>query len=326
MESGCHYYNDAVGEEDDLETSLKRPRLNNDHPLCHKHTPCSTGMLKLPPLINDDDYDEEEEGEEITVIRNFPRELSSVSRDFENDFFVGEQRLFHEYKNESIELSNTCGLYVETNVREILALTSILWVHQILIQTYDKQLSPKNKQDRKGAYAEQLLKIEDKIKEVEKEAGTEEEKPARNLGFIILEGLKQSKARKLEGRAKQPNFTVIHQLQTDGVLFVGEVTPSAEKGNVLENCNDLIRVGIFMKDCIDSAVDKGADVKVDMLIASDCYTLNPANRLLATFNSQYLISIFLIAIKSYTIMIAKVLPLLTEHVQVQYLYEKQLLS
>ncbi|CAH1764144.1 7138_t:CDS:2 [Entrophospora sp. SA101] len=310
MESGCHYYNDAVGEEDDLETSLKRPRLNNDHPLCHKHTPCSTGMLKLPPLINDDDYDEEEEGEEITVIRNFPRELSSVSRDFENDFFVGEQRLFHEYKNESIELSNTCGLYVETNVREILALTSILWVHQILIQTYDKQLSPKNKQELDPEHKSKFRKVikqsineSYKIKEVEKEAGTEEEKPARNLGFIILEGLKQSKARKLEGRAKQPNFTVIHQLQTDGVLFVGEVTPSAEKGNVLENCNDLIRVGIFMKDCIDSAVDKGADVK-----------------------SQYLISIFLIAIKSYTIMIAKVLPLLTEHVQVQYLYEKQLLS
>nr|CAG8503409.1 1700_t:CDS:2 [Entrophospora candida] len=198
MESGCHYYNDAVGEENGLETSLKRE--NRD-----------------------------------------------------------------EYKNESIELSNTCGLYVETNVREILAITSIFM------------------ESRKGAYPEQLLKIEDKIKEVEKEAGTEEEKPARNSGFIILEGLKMLPSSKLKDfptnltnirlngpirvlkKAKHENwnFTVsaIHQLQTDGVLFVGEVTPSAEKGNVLEDCNDLIRVGIFMKDCIDSAVDKGADVK-----------------------------------------------------------------
>ncbi|CAJ0827933.1 7590_t:CDS:2, partial [Entrophospora sp. SA101] len=97
-------------------------------------------MLNLPPLINDDNYEVEEEEEEITVIRNVPRELSSVDEVFE--------------------------------------------------------------------------------------------------------------------------ISAIHQLQTNGVLFVGEVTSSAEKGNVFKNCNDLTRVGIFMKDCIDSAVDKGADVKV----------------------------------------------------------------
>src|SRR4051812_25865656 len=84
-------------------------------------------MLKLPPLINDDDYEEEE----ITVIRNVPCELSSVSGDFENDFFVEEHdvsRLYREYKNKSIKLSNTCGLYVETNIHEILALTSIFMI------------------------------------------------------------------------------------------------------------------------------------------------------------------------------------------------------
>ncbi|RIB06488.1 hypothetical protein C2G38_1938108, partial [Gigaspora rosea] len=77
-------------------------------------------------------------------------------------------------------------------------------------------------------------------------------------------GLKESRARKLEGRARQPDFIVsaIHQLETSGTLFVGEVTSPAEKGNVYKNCNDLIRIGVFMKECIDSAIDKGSDIKL----------------------------------------------------------------
>jgi hypothetical protein len=40
------------------------------------------------------------------------------------------------------------------------------------------------------------------------------------------EDLKESKARKLEGRTRQPDFIVsaINQLETSGTLFVGEVT------------------------------------------------------------------------------------------------------
>ena len=36
-------------------------------------------------------------------------------------------------------------------------------------------------------------------------------------------GLKESKARKLEGRARQPDFivSVIHQLERSGALFIG---------------------------------------------------------------------------------------------------------
>ncbi|CAB5216446.1 unnamed protein product [Rhizophagus irregularis] len=76
-------------------------------------------------------------------------------------------------------------------------------------------------------------------------------------------GLDESKARK-SGRSKQPDFvvSVIHQLQTSGVIFVGEVSPPSEKNNVYKNCNDLIRIGVFMKDCLDSAIDLGADIKM----------------------------------------------------------------
>ncbi|CAG8602375.1 13926_t:CDS:2 [Gigaspora rosea] len=52
--------------------------------------------------------------------------------------------------------------------------------------------------------------------------------------------LNESKTRKFEGRTKQPDFT----------------------GDVYKNCNDLIRLGVFMKDILDSSIDKGADIKV----------------------------------------------------------------
>ncbi|CAB4412052.1 unnamed protein product [Rhizophagus irregularis] len=75
--------------------------------------------------------------------------------------------------------------------------------------------------------------------------------------------LNESKTRKFEGRTKQPDFTVsiICQLQTSATLFVGEVSPPSKKGDVYKNCNDLIRLGVFMKDP-KSSVDKGADIKV----------------------------------------------------------------
>jgi hypothetical protein len=43
---------------------------------------------------------------------------------------------------------------------------------------------------------------------------------------------------------------------------VGEVSPPSEKNNVYKNCNDLLRVAIFMKDCLDFAIDKGADLNM----------------------------------------------------------------
>ncbi|CAI2179253.1 11949_t:CDS:2, partial [Funneliformis geosporum] len=51
--------------------------------------------------------------------------------------------------------------------------------------------------------------------------------------------LNESKTRKIEGRAKQPDFTVsiVYQLQTSDTIFVGE-------------------------DKLDSSIDKGADIKV----------------------------------------------------------------
>ncbi|CAJ0888515.1 9838_t:CDS:2, partial [Entrophospora sp. SA101] len=76
--------------------------------------------------------------------------------------------------------------------------------------------------------------------------------------------LHESKIRNLASRAKQPDFTVslIHQQQIDSVIFVGEVSPPSERNNVFKNSNDLIRLGTFMKDCMDSSIAKGADIEI----------------------------------------------------------------
>ncbi|CAJ0925684.1 4694_t:CDS:2 [Entrophospora sp. SA101] len=80
--------------------------------------------------------------------------------------------------------------------------------------------------------------------------------------------LNESKSRKSKGRCKQPDFVVsiIHQLQTEAIIFMGEVSPPSQRNNVYKNCNDLIRIGVLMKDCLDFAIDNGAGFQcVDLI-------------------------------------------------------------
>ncbi|CAI2188268.1 16941_t:CDS:2 [Funneliformis geosporum] len=77
--------------------------------------------------------------------------------------------------------------------------------------------------------------------------------------------LTESKIRKLDGsRTKQPDFvvTIKYQSQTTNVIYVGEVSGPSEKNNVYKNCLDLIRIGVFIKDCIDLAISRGAKIKI----------------------------------------------------------------
>ncbi|CAG8434375.1 14019_t:CDS:2 [Funneliformis mosseae] len=77
--------------------------------------------------------------------------------------------------------------------------------------------------------------------------------------------LSESKVTKFDGlRAKQPDFVVSvnYQSQSANVIYVGEVTGPAEKNNVFKNRLDLIRIGIFMKDCVDSAISRKAEIKI----------------------------------------------------------------
>ncbi|CAG8633623.1 9229_t:CDS:2, partial [Diversispora eburnea] len=76
--------------------------------------------------------------------------------------------------------------------------------------------------------------------------------------------LNESKSRKFEGQSKQPNFvvSVIYQLQIEAVVFVGEVSSPSQKNNVYKNCNNLIQIGVIIKDCMDFSIDKGANINV----------------------------------------------------------------
>ncbi|PKY13297.1 hypothetical protein RhiirB3_518679 [Rhizophagus irregularis] len=77
--------------------------------------------------------------------------------------------------------------------------------------------------------------------------------------------LTESRIRKLDGsRTKQPDFVVTmkYQSQTTNIIYVGEVSGPSEKNSVYKNCLDLIRIGVFMKDCIDSAISRGAEIKI----------------------------------------------------------------
>ncbi|CAI2195623.1 2523_t:CDS:2, partial [Funneliformis geosporum] len=288
-------------DEDVIESTPPTKKSRSDY-----ESPSSSEMEKLPSLVNDSVYDDEDD--EITIIRDVPQ-LSLENRDLEGAFFIegcNISKLFRQYQNESINLANSDGLYVETNVHEILALTSIFMLSpnshsEMMINTFGshlldkihKRFFPTNKRELDAECESKFRRIIKQSINDSRDSAIKssleylaENNSKENLGFVILEGLrslpnlklkvnqakfewpntglKESKARKLEGRARQPDFIVsaIHQLETNGTLFIGEVTSPAEKGNVHKNCNDLIRVGVFMKECIDSAIDKGADVKL----------------------------------------------------------------
>ncbi|RIB23418.1 hypothetical protein C2G38_2072873, partial [Gigaspora rosea] len=249
-------------------------------------SPCSSKLHSLP--IDDSPFvvEEHEYGTIVT-----------------NDLKIGEiniSQLFRKYQNESVKIAKPDGLFVELNVYEILALSSIfllipgsfskqmvnIFGSPLLDEVYQKKVI---KQATKGSHRsatksllaeltnDQTLdeSLDSVILECLKTLLTEKIKNEPSEILLITNYLDRMMrkifhdpdkhiARKSQGRSKQPDFVVsiVHQLQTSGVIFVGEVSPPLEKNNVYKNCNDLIHVGIFMKDCLDSAIDLGADIKL----------------------------------------------------------------
>ncbi|CAB4445538.1 unnamed protein product [Rhizophagus irregularis] len=337
---------ESVTDNDSKSYSLrKRPRVDyNENRISKRQeqdeytspTPSSPKVHSLPmdnpstsnPFI-------EEEGEDYPIIINdIPDELSFKDEDSIDDLKIREinvSRLFRQYQNESIKIAKTGGLFVESNVHEILSLSSIFLLNsgshsKTMIDIFSSSLlddiyQQANPPQQIELYTDCELKLRKVIKKAIKESRssatkflltelTNDQMLNENFGSMILECLKklptakiknepsettlitnyldhimremlhdpdkhivewpnteinESKAKKLQGiRSKQPDFTVsiVHQLQLNGVIFVGEVSPPSEKNNVYKNCNDLIRVGVFMKDCLDSSIELGADIKI----------------------------------------------------------------
>ncbi|CAG8619787.1 7407_t:CDS:10, partial [Funneliformis caledonium] len=152
-------------------------------------------------------------------------------------------QLFRNFQNKSIWIAKNGGLFVESNVHEILSLSSIFLLtpnshSKTIIDIFGFRL---------------LDEIHQNVM------------PVQNITLNWPnKALNESKSRKYKGQTKQPDFVVsiIHQLQTDSVIFVGEVSPPSQRNNVYKNCKDLIRLGVFMKDCVDLAIDKSTDINV----------------------------------------------------------------
>ncbi|CAG8712738.1 7684_t:CDS:2, partial [Acaulospora colombiana] len=244
-------------------------------------SPCSPILHSLP-IDNPFVVEEDEDG--IIIIDDVD-ELCFNDGDPENDLKIGEiniSQLFRKYQNESVKIAKTDGLFVESNAHEILALKVIKQaikesrrsaITSLLAElTNDKMLDesmdyvilenlktlPTEKIKNEPS---EIMFITNYLDRIMREIFHD---PDKHIVEWPNTGLDESKARKSQGRSKQPDFVVsiVHQLQKSGVIFVGEVSPPLEKNNVYKNCNDLIRVGVFMKDCLDSAIDLGADIKL----------------------------------------------------------------
>ncbi|PKY47282.1 hypothetical protein RhiirA4_444767 [Rhizophagus irregularis] len=273
-----------------------------------------------------------EESDFILSIDDIPQGLTFKDENSVDDFYMGDinvSSLFRYYQNQSLKLARDKGLFVESNVHEILSLSSILMlspnshstlmidsfgsplldqIHQELIPTQQVLDSESESKFRKAIKKANKNSRDDAIDWLSAEL-VNNRNLKKNFGSVILKGLEtlpadkirnepsetslitnhldyimkgifqdpdkhivqwpntaldESKLRKFEGRTKQPDFvvSVIHQLQTVADTVIGEVSPPAQKANVYKNCNDLIRLGVFMKDCVDFAIDRGAEINV----------------------------------------------------------------
>ncbi|CAG8497203.1 4307_t:CDS:2, partial [Paraglomus occultum] len=310
-----------------------KKRRKQYHQLDGNTTPCpGSPIILIHPLEEENPFIEEETD---IIIDDVPCEFSFKNGDPVDDLHMGETNvslIFRNYQKQSLNIARDKGLFVESNVQEILSLSSILLLAS---NSYSNTmtdhfgLSLLDEIHQKFKSEQQIILILDSNSETTFRKAVEmalsgsrddaiswlcdklgsEQSLKENLGFIILDclrtlpsskirnehseithytnfldrimkglfddpdkhivqwpntALNESKTRKAEGRAKQPDFTVsvICQLQTSVTLLVGEVSPPSKRGDVYKNCNDLIRLGVFMKDILDSSIDKGADIKV----------------------------------------------------------------
>jgi hypothetical protein len=283
--------------------------------------------------FSEKENENEDEDEDGVIIINDVDELCFKDGDPENDLKIGDtnvSQLFRKYQNESVRIAKAEGLFVESNVHEILSLSSIFMLapgshSNTMINIFGSPLL--NEIHQQIAPAQQIelsSECETKFRKVIKQATKESRHKAikllltelsndetldENLGSVILKGLEmlpsdklrnepseitlitnyldyimkgtfhdadkhivqwpntalnESKARKFRGRTKQPDFVVsiVHQFQTVSNIFIGEVSPPLQKTNVYKNCCDLIRLGVLMKNCMDFAIEKGADINV----------------------------------------------------------------
>ncbi|CAG8834761.1 5116_t:CDS:2, partial [Gigaspora margarita] len=220
-------------EEDHEEKTTKRKKIDDYFsPVCENQhdqaqQPCeNVKNNEEPPVVGPPD-----ESDGYTTPSSYSPILKSSTAELSNLDFVNNPFLEEDREK---ELAKTNGLFVESNVHEILSLSSILLLtpnshSNIMINIFGSPLLDQIHQEFMPA--QQIVldpKCESTFRKVIKMAMKNSCEDAINWLYGQLAN---------ENIFRENAVSAIHQLQTKAVLFVGE-------------------------DCLDSAIDKGADVKV----------------------------------------------------------------
>ncbi|GET01173.1 C2H2-type zinc finger transcription factor [Rhizophagus clarus] len=292
-------------EQEVKDVDKSEPSTNNEGYFLRKRRNTDYNEERMSKRQDDENEDEDEDG---VIIINDVEELCFRDGNPANDLRIGDtnvSQLFRKYQNESVQIAKTEGLFVESNVHEILSLSSIFLLApgshsntmidilgSPLLNEIHQQFAPAQKIELSSDCEAIFRKV---IKHAAKESRhkaiklllaelTNNETLNENLGSVILKGLEMLPSDKLrnepseitlitnyldyvlKGTFHDPDKHIVQwpntALNEIAVIFIGEVSPPSQKTNVYKNCCDLIRLGVFMKDCMDFAVDKGADINV----------------------------------------------------------------
>ncbi|CAG8542653.1 13872_t:CDS:2 [Acaulospora morrowiae] len=235
-------------------------------------------------------------------------DLCFKSGDPTDDYKIGEtnvSQLFRNYQNESVRIAKDGGLFVESNVHEILSLSSIFLLipnshSKTMINIFGSRLVDKIHLKVKPVQGTTLnpdweLKFQEAIKKatkISRECAVDwfytelarDRNLRENLGSVILNYLETLPIEKIRNEPNEITFIINyldnimrgtfhnpdkHIVQWPNInpkensaIFIGEVSAPSQKDNVYKNCKDLIMLGVLMKDCMDSAIDKGADINI----------------------------------------------------------------
>ncbi|CAG8688795.1 9691_t:CDS:2, partial [Funneliformis caledonium] len=273
--------NESVADNKPYDLREKRNINYNEEHLSKKqcgYTIPSPGCQSLHPLPMDNSFSEkenedEDENEDGVIIINDIDELCFKDGDPENDLKIGDNnvsQLFRKYQNESAKIAKTEGLFAESNVHEILSLSSIFLLAPELSSEYETKFRKVVKQATKESRHKAIKLLVTEL--------SNDETLGENLGFVILKGLEMLLSGKVRNEPSEITFITNyldyimkgtfhdadkHIVQwPNTALNEREVSPPLQKTNVYKNCCDLIRLGVFMKDCMDFAIEKGADIKI----------------------------------------------------------------
>ncbi|KAG9305649.1 hypothetical protein G9A89_022571 [Geosiphon pyriformis] len=240
-------------EETKYTTSLPPPP---PPPLLRSHLRAKKKLFFDDEIIKIDD--------DIIIIDDV-NELCFEGEDSADDFKIGEtnvSQLFRHYQNESIKIAKTDARQIKLNpeckskFRDAIKLATKESCGHAINWLFTALGNSQALRENMGFLILECIRLLPMIKL--KNEPSEITFITNYLDHIMKQGKEATRKKQTAGL-----YSIHHSsARNEWCYIVGEVSPPAEKNNVYKNCNDLIRVGIFMKDCLDLAIDLSADIKM----------------------------------------------------------------